>query len=94
MISTLATRPMKWCVQAEVAKQLEALEAQLPVNDILLYRLLAEHKMQQREIHTATATDAEPAQASSENARSVNWPLYKPLMTRCFSNIQCRYFSQ
>jgi len=54
-------------LQADLAKELAALEAQLPVNEILLYRLLAERKLQQLEAQSAS--DVEPAQAASENGR-------------------------
>ena len=60
---------MSCWVQAEEAKELEELEAQLPVNDILLYRLLAEHRLQQKE--ALPTADAEAVQPSSEAARSV-----------------------
>lgn len=39
------------------------------MNDILLYRLLAEHRVQQKEV--VPAGNAEAVQASSEAARSV-----------------------
>lgn len=54
-------------LQADLADELAALEAQLPVNEILLYRLLAERKLQQLEAQSAS--DVEPAQAASENGR-------------------------
>lgn len=57
------------CLQADVAGELEALEASLPVSVIVLYRVLAEHRMQQAD---AVPSDVgEYSQPASENARCV-----------------------
>lgn len=57
------------CVQADVAVELEALEASLPVSVIVLYRVLAEHRMQQAD--ALPSADGESAQQTVENARCV-----------------------
>ena len=57
------------CLQADLAGELEALEATLPVSVIVLYRVLAEHRMQQAD--ALSSADSETAQQSSENARCV-----------------------
>ncbi len=64
-----------------MAAELDALEAQLPVSDILLFRLLAEHTSSSPDLHPASlepGTDSEPGhpgepgpdpQATADTAR-------------------------
>ena len=49
---------------ADGAADLDALEAQLPVNDILLFRLLAEHSMPPAEQQPAAQRPVEEGQAA------------------------------